>query len=156
MPTSFWLTSAREWLQGHAIEVRVNAEDAFKGFRPVPGRITTYLPPGGINVRMDSHLYPGYVVPPNYDSLLGKLIVWGEDRAMALERMKRCIDETTIVGVPTTLPFHKLIMLHPQFVEGVVDTGFIGKYGDELVPAVLPEGAVKKRNFVAEAAKKKR
>lgn len=67
-------------LQGHAIECRLNAEDPFANFRPGPGRVTTYLAPGGPHVRMDSHLYPGYLVPPNYDSLLGKLIVWGEDR----------------------------------------------------------------------------
>lgn len=87
-------------VQGHAIEVRVNAEDPFQDFRPSPGRITQYLPPGGVNVRMDSHLYTEYVVPPNYDSLLGKLIVWGENRAAAINRLKRCIDETIIVGAP--------------------------------------------------------
>lgn len=86
--------------QGHAIEVRINAEDPFQDFRPSPGRILQYLPPGGVNVRMDSHLYTEYVVPPNYDSLLGKLIVWGEDRTAAINRMKRCIDETIIVGAP--------------------------------------------------------
>eukprot|EP00882_Tetradesmus_deserticola_P034121 GHRQ01039037.1.p3 GENE.GHRQ01039037.1~~GHRQ01039037.1.p3 ORF type:complete len:120 (-),score=27.41 GHRQ01039037.1:654-1013(-) len=67
-------------LQGHAIECRINAEEPFQNFRPGPGRVTTYLAPGGPHVRMDSHLYPDYLVPPNYDSLLGKLIVWGEDR----------------------------------------------------------------------------
>jgi biotin carboxylase len=66
--------------QGHAIECRINAEEPFQNFRPGPGRVTTYLAPGGPHVRMDSHLYPDYLVPPNYDSLLGKLIVWGEDR----------------------------------------------------------------------------
>lgn len=141
-------------VQGHAIEVRVNAEDPFNDFRPSPGRIAQYLPPGGVHVRMDSHLYPGYIVPPNYDSLLGKLIVWGSDREAAIERLKRCIDETTIVGVPSTLPFHKLILEHPKFVEGDVDTGFIGKYSDDLVAP--PPPAVPKRNFVAEAAKRKR
>lgn len=87
-------------MQGHAIEVRVNAEDPFKDFRPAPGRIQQYLPPGGVNVRMDSHLYTEYVVPPNYDSLLGKLIVWGKDRTEAIARMRRCISETVIVGAP--------------------------------------------------------
>lgn len=88
-------------MQGHAIEVRVNAEDPFKDFRPAPGRIQQYLPPGGVNVRMDSHLYTEYVVPPNYDSLLGKLIVWGKDRTEAISRMRRCINETIIVGACT-------------------------------------------------------
>jgi acetyl-CoA carboxylase, biotin carboxylase subunit len=125
-------------------------------FRPCPGRIVQYLPPGGVNVRMDSHLYPGYVVPPNYDSLLGKLIVWGEDRTAAINRMKRCIDETCIVGVPTTLPFHKLIMEHPKFVEGIVDTGFIAKHGDELTKPEEDPNVLPKRDFVAEAAKRKR
>eukprot|EP00892_Ulva_mutabilis_P011262 jgi/Ulvmu1/8508/UM044_0042.1 len=140
-------------LRGHAIEVRINAEDPFQDFRPSPGRILQYLPPGGVNVRMDSHLYTEYVVPPNYDSLLGKLIVWAEDRTAAINRLKRCIDETVIVGVPTTLPFHKLIMEHPKFVEGDVDTGFIVKYADDLVEPA--EAGTPKRNFVAEAGKKK-
>lgn len=133
--------------------MRVNAEDAFQDFRPSPGRIATYLPPGGVNVRMDSHVYPEYVVPPNYDSLLGKLIVWGPDRLAAINRMKRCIDETIIVGVPTTLPFHKLIMSHPKFVEGIVDTGFIVKYADDFTAP--EEQAAGKRNFVADAARKR-
>jgi hypothetical protein len=83
--------------------------------RPGPGRVSTYLAPGGPYVRMDSHLYPGYLVPPNYDSLLGKLIVWGEDRNAAIARMLRALDETVIVGVPTTGPFHKLILQHEAF-----------------------------------------
>lgn len=83
--------------------------------RPGPGRVTQYLAPGGPYVRMDSHLYPGYLVPPNYDSLLGKLIVWGEDREAAIARMLRALDETVIVGVPTTGPFHKLILQHEAF-----------------------------------------
>ena len=81
--------------------MRINAEDPFKDFRPAPGRIQQYLPPGGVNVRMDSHLYTEYVVPPNYDSLLGKLIVWGKDRGEAIARMRRCINETVIVGACT-------------------------------------------------------
>jgi acetyl-CoA carboxylase, biotin carboxylase subunit len=142
-------------VQGHSIEVRVNAEDAFKDFRPSPGRIVQYLPPGGNYVRMDSHVYPEYVVPPNYDSLLGKLIVWGVDRKAAIDRMKRCIDETVIVGVPTTLPFHKLIMNHPMFVAGTVDTGFIQKYADDLVAPEDDPDQPKKHNFVADAARKR-
>ncbi|KAF6167335.1 hypothetical protein GIB67_043196, partial [Kingdonia uniflora] len=83
-------------LRGHSIECRINAEDPFKGFRPGPGRITSYIPSGGPFVRMDSHIYPDYVVPPSYDSLLGKLIVWAPTRAKAIERMKRALNDTVI------------------------------------------------------------
>ncbi|KAF6264929.1 biotin carboxylase [Scenedesmus sp. NREL 46B-D3] len=118
--------------KGHAIECRINAEEPFQNFRPGPGRVTTYLAPGGPHVRMDSHLYPDYLVPPNYDSLLGKLIVWGEDRNQAITRMLRALDETVIVGVPTTGPFHKLILNNEAFRAGDVDTGFIPKHIDSL------------------------
>lgn len=98
------LFSPQEDIQfkGHSIECRINAEDPFANFRPGPGRVSTYLAPGGPHVRMDSHLYTDYLVPPNYDSLLGKLIVWGEDRNQAIVRMLRALDETVILGVPTT------------------------------------------------------
>lgn len=143
-------------IRGHAIEARINAEDPFANFRPGPGLVRSYLPPGGPHVRMDSHLYPGYAVPPNYDSLLGKLIVWGEDRTAAIARMKRALDELTVVGVPTTAPYHALILDHPAFVAGDVDTGFIPKHGDELKAAgeekKQQEQNNRKRNFVAEAA----
>ena len=86
-------------VQGHAIECRINAEDPFKNFRPGPGRVIGYLAPGGPHVRMDSHLYPDYLVPPNYDSLLGKLIVWADTRDNAISRMKRALSETVISGV---------------------------------------------------------
>ncbi|TQD84977.1 hypothetical protein C1H46_029493 [Malus baccata] len=119
-------------LRGHSIECRINAEDAFKGFRPGPGRITAYLPSGGPFVRMDSHVYPDYVVPPNYDSLLGKLIVWAPTREKAIERMKRALDDTTITGVPTTIEYHKLILDIEDFKNGKVDTAFIPKHEDEL------------------------
>ena len=89
---------------------RINAEDAFQNFRPGPGRISAYLAPGGPNTRMDSHIYPGYLVPPNYDSLLGKLIVWAPDRDQAITRMDRALGDTIITGVPTTIPYHKLIL----------------------------------------------
>eukprot|EP01023_Acetabularia_acetabulum_P059856 TRINITY_DN7196_c1_g2_i1.p1 TRINITY_DN7196_c1_g2~~TRINITY_DN7196_c1_g2_i1.p1 ORF type:complete len:500 (-),score=93.70 TRINITY_DN7196_c1_g2_i1:119-1618(-) len=119
-------------MKGHSIECRINAEDPFKNFRPGPGRIIGYLAPGGPHVRMDSHIYPDYIVPPNYDSLLGKLIVWGEDRYAAIERMKRALDECVIAGVPTTAPYHSLILENQDFVDGEVDTGFIVKHADEL------------------------
>ncbi|GFZ02556.1 acetyl Co-enzyme a carboxylase biotin carboxylase subunit [Actinidia rufa] len=119
-------------LRGHSIECRINAEDAFKNFRPGPGRITAYLPSGGPFVRMDSHVYPDYVVPPSYDSLLGKLIVWAPTREKAIERMKRALDDTIITGVPTTIDYHKLILEIEDFKNGKVDTAFIPKHEEEL------------------------
>ncbi|WZZ57053.1 hypothetical protein YC2023_057160 [Brassica napus] len=119
-------------LRGHSIECRINAEDPFKGFRPGPGRITAYLPSGGPFVRMDSHVYPDYVVPPSYDSLLGKLIVWAPTRERAIERMKRALNDTIITGVPTTIEYHKLILEVEDFKNGKVDTAFIPKHEEEL------------------------
>ncbi|KAG0584331.1 hypothetical protein M758_3G203100 [Ceratodon purpureus] len=119
-------------LRGHSIECRINAEDAFQNFRPGPGRITGYLPPGGPFVRMDSHIYTDYVVPPSYDSLLGKLIVWAPTREKAIERMKRALNDTIITGVPTTIDYHKLILNVQDFKDGKVDTAFIPKHEEEL------------------------
>ncbi|KFM27170.1 Biotin carboxylase, chloroplastic [Auxenochlorella protothecoides] len=139
-------------IKGHSIECRINAEDPFKNFRPGPGRVTAYLPPGGPNVRMDSHLYSDYLVPSNYDSLLGKLVVWGEDRTAAINRMKRALTEMVIAGVPTTAPYHLLILDNEYFKAGDVDTGFIAKHGDELV---LPAEPARKKVNVVEAAAKR-
>lgn len=111
--------------RGHAIECRVNAEDASRGFAPSTGLIDGYLAPGGPGVRVDSHLYTGYTVPPDYDSLLGKIIVWGETREAAIDRMRRALSETVISGVETTVPFHLRLLRHPQFREGVVHTRFV-------------------------------
>jgi acetyl-CoA carboxylase biotin carboxylase subunit len=142
-------------LKGHAIECRINAEDAFQNFRPGPGRVNAYLAPGGPNTRMDSHIYPGYLVPPNYDSLLGKLIVWAPDREQAIVRMERALGDTIISGVPTTIDYHKLILQHEQFRRGNVDTGFIPKYQDELTepPRQIQEP---RKNIVKSAMKKKK
>jgi acetyl-CoA carboxylase biotin carboxylase subunit len=137
--------------KGHAIECRLNAEDPFQNFRPGPGRVIGYLPPGGPNVRMDSHLYPDYLVPPNYDSLLGKLIVWAETRDAAINRMKRALNETVIAGVPTTIPYHLLILENEAFKAGDVDTGFIVKHADDLAK---PLPSQKKANIVEAAAKR--
>uniref|UniRef100_A0A7S3RAH6 Biotin carboxylase n=1 Tax=Dunaliella tertiolecta TaxID=3047 RepID=A0A7S3RAH6_DUNTE len=137
--------------RGHSIECRINAEDPFQNFRPGPGRVATYLAPGGPHVRMDSHLYPGYLVPPNYDSLLGKLIVWGEDREQAMNRMIRALDETVISGVPTTSGYHKLIMQHEAFRSGEIDTGFIPTYANDLQ---VPPPLSKPRVFLSEHNKK--
>ncbi|KAL4391085.1 hypothetical protein HN51_012285 [Arachis hypogaea] len=137
-------------LRGHSIECRINAEDAFKGFRPGPGRITAYLPSGGPFVRMDSHVYPDYVVPPSYDSLLGKLIVWAPTREKAIERMKRALDDTIITGVPTTIEYHKLILDIEDFRNGKVDTAFIPKHEEELTmpPQKMVPAINKAKEFV--------
>jgi acetyl-CoA carboxylase biotin carboxylase subunit len=115
-------------LQGHAIECRINAEDPKHQFRPNPGCISAYLPPGGPGVRMDSHVYTDYVIPPYYDSLIGKLIVWGPNRASAIRRMQRALGECAITGVPTTIPFHQKILQHEAFLKGDVYTDFIQQH----------------------------
>ncbi|XP_024381777.1 biotin carboxylase 1, chloroplastic [Physcomitrium patens] len=140
-------------LRGHSIECRINAEDAFQGFRPGPGRITGYLPPGGPFVRMDSHIYTDYVVPPSYDSLLGKLIVWGPTRERAIERMKRALNDTIITGIPTTLDYHKLILDIQDFKDGKVDTAFIPKHEEDLQapPSLLQSSAPVKEILKAAA-----
>lgn len=112
-------------LTGHAIECRINAEDPDHNFRPHPGRINGYLPPGGPGVRVDSHVYTDYEIPPYYDSLIGKLIVWGRDRPTAIARMKRALQECAITGLPTTIGFHQKILDTPEFVQGKVYTNFI-------------------------------
>jgi acetyl-CoA carboxylase, biotin carboxylase subunit len=112
-------------LRGHAIECRINAEDPEHNFRPNPGRISAYLPPGGPGVRIDSHVYTDYEIPPYYDSLIGKLIVWGPDRPTAIARMQRALQECAITGVATTLGFHQKILANPQFRSGLVYTNFV-------------------------------
>ncbi|PSF38202.1 acetyl-CoA carboxylase biotin carboxylase subunit [Aphanothece hegewaldii CCALA 016] len=114
--------------KGHAIECRINAEDPNHNFRPSPGKISGYLPPGGPGVRMDSHVYTDYEIPPYYDSLIGKLIVWGPDRETAIKRMKRALRECAITGVPTTIGFHQKILEVPAFLEGNVYTNFIQEH----------------------------
>ncbi len=121
------LTQDQITLKGHAIECRINAEDPDHAFRPQPGRISAYLPPGGPGVRMDSHVYPDYEIPPYYDSLIGKLIVWGPTRDAAIQRMKRALRECAITGVTTTLTFHQKILETPAFLEGQVYTNFVEK-----------------------------
>lgn len=112
-------------LRGHAIECRINAEDPRHNFRPAPGTITGWLPPGGPGVRFDSHVYTGYEIPPFYDSLIGKLIVWGEDRPAALSRMRRALSECAVIGVPTTIEFHLALLDRPEFQRGEVHTKFV-------------------------------
>ena len=115
-------------LNGHAIECRINAEDPDRNFRPHPGIISGYLPPGGPGVRMDSHVYTDYEIPAYYDSLIGKVIVWGRDRPTAIRRMKRALRECAITGVPTTLGFHQKILDSPEFLSGEVYTNFVEQF----------------------------
>ena len=119
------LTQDEVVLRGHAIECRINAEDPEHDFRPAPGRISGYLPPGGPGVRMDSHVYTDYLIPPYYDSLIGKLIVWAPDRPTAIKRMKRALREYALTGVPTTIGFHQKILETPEFLHGEVYTNFV-------------------------------
>jgi len=111
--------------RGHAIECRVNAEDPALNFQPCPGQITTFHPPGGPGVRVDTHIYDGYTVPPYYDSLLAKVIVHGNDRAEALARMHQALEGFIIEGVTTTIPFLGRVIRHPAFQAGQVDTKFL-------------------------------
>jgi acetyl-CoA carboxylase biotin carboxylase subunit len=112
--------------RGHAIELRVNAEDP-NTFAPWPGKITAVHFPGGLGVRVDTHVYAGYVVPPNYDSLLAKVIVHDVDRPAALRRARRCLDEMVIEGPRTNIPFLRRIVNHPEFIRGEFDTGFVAR-----------------------------
>ena len=109
----------------HAIECRINAEDPAKDFQATPGRIDFYYAPGGRGVRIDSHVYTGYTVPPYYDSLIAKIITVGATRVNAIERMRRALDEYYITGIKTTVPFHAAIMRNGEFRSGNYDTGFI-------------------------------
>jgi len=109
----------------HAIQCRINAEDPYADFRPSPGRITSYHSPGGHGVRIDTHAYAGYVIPPNYDSMIGKLIVVAQTREEAILKMKRALDEYIIEGVKTTIPFHQKLMEDPEFNAGNFTTKFM-------------------------------
>lgn len=119
------LTQKQVRLEGHAIECRINAEDPYRNFAPCPGQITFYAPPGGFGVRVDSHVYSGYRIPPHYDSMIGKLIAYAPTRQEALARCRRALDEYLIEGVQTTIPFEQFILDTKDFREGNYDTGFI-------------------------------
>ncbi|MGF1520320.1 MAG: acetyl-CoA carboxylase biotin carboxylase subunit [Nodosilinea sp.] len=120
-------TQSEIQIRGHAIECRINAEDPDHNFRPNPGRISGYLAPGGMGVRMDSHVYTDYEIPPYYDSLVGKLIVWGPDRSTAIRRMRRALRECAITGVPTTIGFHQKVLENANFLSGDVYTNFVAE-----------------------------
>lgn len=115
-------------LRGHAIECRINAEDPARDFMPFPGKIEGYIAPGGFGVRIDSHAYTGYKIPPYYDSMVGKLICWGPNREEARKRALRALDEYIITGIKTTIPFHKAILNNDVFISGNFDTSFIEKH----------------------------
>ena len=120
---------------GHAIECRINAEDPDQDFMPCPGQVMVYQPPGGPHVRVDSHLYAGYRVPPHYDSLLAKVICWGRNRHEAIQTMARALDEMLVEPIKTTIPFHKKVMKDPGFVSGNYSTDFVEKMYGTLKPA---------------------
>lgn len=109
----------------HSIECRINAEDPYKDFRPSPGKITTLHIPGGHGIRVDTHVYAGYTIPPNYDSMIAKLITTAQTREEAISKMKRALDEFVIEGVKTTIPFHRQLMDHPDYITGNYTTKFM-------------------------------
>ena len=109
----------------HSIECRINAEDPYSNFRPAPGKITTFHAPGGHGIRIDTHVYAGYMIPPNYDSMIAKLITTAQTREEAINKMKRALDEFVIEGVKTTIPFHRQLMDHPDYVAGNYTTKFM-------------------------------
>ncbi len=137
-------------LVGHAMEFRINAEDPAAGFLPRGGRVERLILPGGPGVRVDTHLYEGYTVPTNYDSLLAKVIVWDRDRASCIARGLRCLDELVIEGVPTTRSLQIDILRHPAFVEGRFSTAFLEEAGDEL-PSMRSHVSVGRRKARREA-----
>ena len=109
----------------HSIECRINAEDPFANFRPSPGKITNLHLPGGHGVRLDTHVYSGYTIPPNYDSMIAKLIVTAQNREEAIDKMKRALDEFVIEGIKTTIPFHRMLMDDPNYIKGDYTTKFM-------------------------------
>ena len=116
-------------LRGHAIEFRINAEDPAYEFRPATGVVERYHAPGGPGVRMDSHLYEGYEVPPFYDSLLGKLIVWGPDREAAIARSRVALDELLVEGITTNVSIHQALLGNEAFLEGKMTTNLLDRVG---------------------------
>ena len=122
------LTSSDTPVHGHAIECRINAEDPASNFRPTPGRIEQFHAPGGPGIRIDTHVYTGYMIPPHYDSMIAKLIAYAPTREWAIRRMQRALDEFVLEGIPTTISFHKELLQHPAFISGKVDTHFVEQH----------------------------
>jgi acetyl-CoA carboxylase, biotin carboxylase subunit len=114
--------------RGHAIECRINAEDPSRSFMPSPGTITALNIPGGPGVRVDTHIYQGYTIPPYYDSLIAKLVAWGRDRTEAIARMRRALDEFVVEGIKTTIPFHQKVLLLEQFINSDVHTKWVEEF----------------------------
>jgi acetyl-CoA carboxylase biotin carboxylase subunit len=129
MGERLWLKQEEIEVRGHAIEVRINAEDPEKGFRPSIGKVETLLFPGGPGIRVDSHLYAGYQIPPHYDSLIAKIIAWAPSREEAIRRMERALGETVIEGpgLKTTIPFHQKVLQNAFFRRGAVYTNFVAR-----------------------------
>jgi acetyl-CoA/propionyl-CoA carboxylase biotin carboxyl carrier protein len=124
--------------RGHAIECRINAEDAGRDFAPSPGVVSRFAPPGGLGVRVDTAFEDGAAILPAYDSLIAKLVVWGRDRPEALARTHRALREFRIVGVPTTVPFHQRLIAHPVFVAGEATTALLAEHPEVLPPPAMP------------------
>jgi acetyl-CoA carboxylase biotin carboxylase subunit len=114
--------------RGHAIEFRINAEDAEHSFAPRPGRITAWHVPGGPGVRIDSHVYAEYVIPPHFDSMIGKLIITDKTREDAIRRANRALDEFIVEGIPTTIPFYLKVVRNEQFLSGQYTTSFVEEH----------------------------
>ena len=121
--------------RGHAIEFRINAEDPEREFRPSAGTVERYLPPGGPGVRMDSHLYSGYEIPPYYDSLLGKLIVWGPTREVAIARSRVALDDLLLEGVVTNVAIHRALLASDTFLDGKMTTNLLDRVGGAAILA---------------------
>ena len=125
-PISSHVRNARP--RGHSIECRINAEDPYNNFAPSPGVIGLWYAPGGKGVRVDTHVYSGYTVPPHYDSMIAKLIVTAARRDLAIDRMRRALSEFLVRGIKTTIPFQQLVIEHPDFVAGNYDIGWVGRF----------------------------
>ncbi|HEX8940819.1 MAG TPA: acetyl-CoA carboxylase biotin carboxylase subunit [Candidatus Limnocylindrales bacterium] len=136
-------------LRGHAIEFRINAEDAAHDFRPQAGPVERFLAPGGPGVRLDSHLYSGYEVPPYYDSLLGKLVVWGPDRATAIARGEVALRELLVEGLITNADFHRAILANPMFLDGRVTTNLLDRVGAGAFLAAAASGTAERQRDAA-------
>jgi acetyl-CoA carboxylase biotin carboxylase subunit len=134
------MTQADIMTRGHAIEFRINAEDPEHEFRPGAGLVERYLAPGGPGVRMDSHLFSGYEVPPYYDSLLGKLVVWGPDRPSAIARGKAALDGLVIEGVTSNVAIHQALLASETFLEGRMTTNLLDRVGSAAFLAAAARG----------------
>ena len=125
MPLSY--TQSDITLRGHAIEFRINAEDHTQQFLPCPGTVNLFLPPGGKGVRIDSFIYPGFTISQYYDSMIAKIVVYGDTRLEAISRMSGALDECVIEGIETTIPLHKFILRDKDFIDGNFDTNYLEK-----------------------------